>query len=116
MYAKSVHFKRHYETNHLSYDKYEGPMRVSKHKELKVNLAQQQTFNTKSQKGNVASVTAGYELSRMTATNGKSNTEGDFAKQCLVKTANIVCPDKAHMFKDLPGTMLLNGLMKCHVI
>ena len=81
----AYNLKRQYETNHLSYDKYEGPMRVSKLMELKVNLTQQQTFFTKSQKGDVASVTASYELSRLIATNWKSNTEGDCAKQCLVK-------------------------------
>ena len=74
---KAYNLKRHYEMNHLSCDKYEGPMRVSKLKELMVNLSQQQTFHAKSQKGNVATVTAGYELSRMIAKNRKSYTEGD---------------------------------------
>ena len=72
--------------------------------ELKVNLTQQQTLFTKSQKGNVASVTASYELSRMIAINGKSYTEGDFVKQCLIKAAEVVCPEKAHLFKDISLT------------
>ena len=79
-------------------------MRVSKLKELKVNLTQQQTLFTKSQKGNVASVTTSYELSRMIATNGKFYTEGEFVKQCLVKTIEIVCPEKAHLFKNISLT------------
>lgn len=58
----------------------------------------------KIQKENVASVTASYELSRMIVTNAKSYTEGDFVKQCLVKTAEIVCPEKAHLFKDISLT------------
>ena len=37
----------------------------------------------------------------MIAKNGKSYTEGDFVKQCLVKTAEIVCPEKAHLFNDI---------------
>ena len=61
-------------------------------KEMKANLTQQQTFLTISQKGNVASITTSYELNRMIATNGKSYTDGDFVKQCLVKTTKIVCP------------------------
>ena len=96
--------KRHYETNHRSYDKYEGPTRVSKLKELKGNLTQQQTCFTKIQKGNVASVTASYELSQMIAVSGKSYSKGDFIKQCLVKTAEIVCPEKTHLFKDISLT------------
>ena len=79
-------------------------MRVSKLKELKVNLTQQQTFPTKCLKGNVASVTARYKLSRMLATNWKSYTERDFVKECFVKTVKIVCPEKAHLFKDISLT------------
>ena len=101
---KAYNWKKHHETNHLSYDKYEGPMRVSKLKELKVNLTQQHTFSTKSQKETVTSVTASYELSRMIASNEKFYTEGDLVEQCLVKTAEIVCPEKAHLFNDMSLT------------
>ena len=79
-------------------------MRVLELKELKVSLSQQQTFFTKSQKGNVATVTASYELSRMIATNRKTYTEVDFVRQCLVKTAEIVRPEKVHLFKDISLT------------
>ncbi|XP_069178299.1 uncharacterized protein [Procambarus clarkii] len=37
----------------------------------------------------------------MIAISGNSYSEGDFVKQCFVKTAQIVCPEKAHLFKDL---------------
>jgi hypothetical protein len=57
-------------------------MRVSRLKELKANLRQQQTCFAKIEKGNVASVTASYELSRMIAMDGKSYSEGDFVKPC----------------------------------
>lgn len=77
--------KRHDEINHISHNKYEGSMYVLKLKELKANLTQQ-----KIQKGNVASVTASYELSQMIVINGKSYTEGDFIKQYFAKMAEIV--------------------------
>ena len=60
---KEYNLKRHYETNHRSNDKYEGPIRVSRLKELKATLTQQLNCFTKIQKGNVASVTASYEPS-----------------------------------------------------
>lgn len=101
---KEYNLKRHYTSNHESYDQYEGLMRVSKLKELKANLAKQQSWLTKIQKGNVASVIASYELSQMIAISGKSYTEGDFIKQCLIKTAEIVCPDKASLFKEISLT------------
>ena len=40
----------------------------------------------------------------MIATNGKSYNEGDFVKQCIAKTAEIVCPEKAHLFKNISLT------------
>ena len=101
---KEYNLKRHYETNHRSCDKYEGLMRVSRFKELKANLIQQQTCFTKIDQANVASVTASYELSRMVAMSGKSYSEGDFVKHCLVKAADIVCPQKAQLFKDISLT------------
>ena len=78
-------------------------MRVSRLKESKANLRQQQTCFTKIEKENVASVTASYELSRMIAMSGKSYSE-DFVKQCLVKTVQIVCPEKAHLFQGISLT------------
>lgn len=74
-------------------------MYVLKLKELKANLTQQ-----KIQKGNVASVTASYELSQMIVINGKSYTEGDFIKQYFAKMAEIVCPEKACLFKNISLT------------
>jgi len=40
----------------------------------------------------------------MIAVSGKSYSKGDFIKQCLVKTAEIVCPEKTHLFKDISLT------------
>ncbi|KFD54686.1 hypothetical protein M513_04386 [Trichuris suis] len=98
---KEYNLKRHYETNHRSYDKYDGPVRVSRLKQLKANLRLQQTCFTKIEKANVASVTASYELSRMIAMSAKSYSEGDFIKQCLLKTAQILCPEKTDLFRDI---------------
>ncbi|KFD60436.1 hypothetical protein M514_27393 [Trichuris suis] len=98
---KEYNLKRHYETNHRSYDRYDGPVRVSRLKQLKANLRLQQTCFTKVEKANVASVTASYELSRMIAMSGKSYSEGDFVKQCLLKTAQILCPEKTDLFRDI---------------
>ena len=40
----------------------------------------------------------------MIVTNWKSYTEGDFIIQCLVKTAEIECPEKAQLFNDISLT------------
>lgn len=76
---------------------------------LKANLKKQQTWLTKTEKGNVAVrklrkgmsllVTAIYKLSRMVVMSGKSYSERDFVKHWK-KNAPIVCSEKAHLFKD----------------
>ncbi|XP_029654859.1 general transcription factor II-I repeat domain-containing protein 2-like [Octopus sinensis] len=110
---KEYNLKRHYQSNHLSYNYFEGikllinqegPMRVSKLNELRKNLSALQTYFTKNHNRSTALVTGSYEISRMLAVNGKSYSDGDFIKQCLVKTANIICPDDAHLFKDISLT------------
>ncbi|KFD60685.1 hypothetical protein M514_10614 [Trichuris suis] len=98
---KEYNLKRHYERNRRSYDRYDGPVRVSRLKQLKANLRLQQTCFTKIEKANVASVTASYELSRMIAMSGKSYSEGDFVKQYLLKMAQILCPEKTDLFRDI---------------
>jgi hypothetical protein len=52
-HAKRVQLKKT-SWNEPSYDKCEGPMRVSRFKELKANLRQKQTCFTKIEIGNVA--------------------------------------------------------------
>ena len=94
--------KRHYEKIHGAlYDKYKGPLSASKLKELKANLNQQQMCFVRIQKGSVAIVTASYELNQMIAKSGKPCSDGDFIKNCILKTAETVCPDKAQIFNDI---------------
>ena len=79
-------------------------MRVARLKELKANLAQQQTLFTKIQKANVASVTASFDLNLMIAKSGKPCSKGHFIKSCLVKAAEHVCPEERSLFKDISLT------------
>jgi len=87
--------KRHCEKNHQSHDKYKGPICISKLEELKA------IFLTKIQTGNIPSLTANYELSKMITMRGQCYTEGAFTKQCPVITAQTVCPEKKHLRKDI---------------
>ena len=77
---KDYNLRRLYETNHTSYNQYEGQMRVARLKELKASLTQQESFVTKIQKANVASVTASFGLSQIIAESEKPYSEGDFIK------------------------------------
>ena len=71
---------------------------------MKAQLNQQLTCFTKFYKSNVATFTASYELSQITAASGKPYTDSAFIKNFLVKTAKTLCPDKVQLFKDVELT------------
>ncbi len=55
-----------------------------------------------SQKGCIdAAVEASYVVSEMIAKAGKPFTEGQFIKDCMLKVADILCPEKKNMFNNL---------------
>ena len=69
---------------------------------MKVKYVFQDLWNwrpTWLKKKSFASVNAIYELCWMIIMNGKSYNEIDFVKQYLIKTVEIVCPEKARLFK-----------------
>ena len=102
---KEYNISRHYQNKHSSqYDKFKDQFQTMKLKELKAQLNQQQTCFKKICKSNVATVTASYELSQMITVSGKPYIDGAFIKNCLIKTVETLCPDKAHLFKDLSLT------------
>lgn len=101
---KEYNIKRHYETHRETYDKYIGKMREEKVREIKSNLIKQQTLFVKVHKESVASVRASYVLAELIANNAKPYCEGDFIKECLVKAAEIVCPEKTKTFKEISLT------------
>uniref|UniRef100_A0A8C4SXG7 SPIN-DOC-like zinc-finger domain-containing protein n=1 Tax=Erpetoichthys calabaricus TaxID=27687 RepID=A0A8C4SXG7_ERPCA len=101
---KEYNIKRHYETHCETHDKYTGTLREDKLREMKSNLLNQQTLFFKVHKEGVACVKASYALAELIASNAKPYTEGDFIKQCIVRAAEIVCPEKAKAFKDISLT------------
>ncbi|PNF14661.1 hypothetical protein B7P43_G11733 [Cryptotermes secundus] len=50
---------------------------------------------------NEADVKASYVIAELIAKNSKCFSESEFLKECLVKTADIVCPDKVQIFKNI---------------
>jgi hypothetical protein len=52
-------------------------------------------------KVNMTEVKANYALSHLIASNSKLFTEGQFIKECLVKTAKIMHPDKIKDFQNI---------------
>ena len=101
---KLYNVKRHYEKHQSNYDKYEGLMRQEKLNELKLGMKKQQSIFSKVSKENEKAVHASYVLSELIAKHSKPFTEGDFIKNCLIKAAEIVCPENSKAFQTISLT------------
>ncbi len=99
---KEYNLKCHYSTNHGDqYDKYEEDER----KKMSHAVAERANIPAKpfhkAKKDADAAVEASYVVSEMIAKAGEPFTEGQFIKNCMLKVADILCPEKKNMFNNL---------------
>ncbi len=99
---KEYNLKRHYSTKHGDqYDKYEEDER----KKTSHAVAERANVPAKpfpqAKKDADAAVEVSYVVSEMIAKAGKPFTEGQFIKDCMLKVADILCPEKKNMFNNL---------------
>ncbi len=99
---KGYNIKRHYETKHQSFKAYTGAERDQKVKQLSAALlAQQQQHICLANKAQDNSTLASYEVAHLMARHGTPFTEGELIKECLVKVATVICPEKMQDFKNI---------------
>jgi len=100
--AKEFNLKRHYNTtHHQKFKNYEGKMREEKVNQLKASVTAQSVFFTSTSKVSEGSVRASYVISEMIAKSSKPFTEGAFVKECMLKTTEIICPEKKKLFEGI---------------
>ncbi|KAI7790569.1 general transcription factor II-I repeat domain-containing protein 2 [Triplophysa rosa] len=98
---KEYNVKRHYETKHQSFKSYTGVERKQKVKPLEATLSAQQQQFFRANKAQENSTLASYEVAHLIAQHGKPFTDGEFVKECLMKVATIICPEKMQDFKNI---------------
>jgi hypothetical protein len=101
---KEYNIKRHYETTHKDYEVYTGKLREDKLSQLDRSLCKQKSLFTNKIKESEDAVFASYVLSGMIAKSSRPFTEGSFIKDCLLRTADILCPDKKKLFEGISLT------------
>jgi hypothetical protein len=109
---KEYNLRRHYETLHK--DKFgvlAGKLREDKLKNLKSDLQRQQNIFTVSTKSNDAAVHASFAISQIIAKKSKPFTDGEYVKECIMKAAEILCPEKQQLFKTI--SLSLNTVADC---
>ena len=98
---KDYNLKRHFEKNHTTYQQLVGEKRAQKIENLQKEFVAQQSMFKKSNQESQASTHASYVVAYEIAKRGKPFSEGEFVKDCMLKVAEIVCPDKQRAFQNV---------------
>lgn len=98
---KEYNIKRHYETHAEKYDKYTGRLRTEKLNKLALSLRKQQSVFSKSRETHDAAVKASYIIASEIAAASKTFSEGEFVKTCMLKAAELVCPEKRQALANI---------------
>ena len=102
---KEYNIRRHYETHHADrYNNLQGQMRREKVNELLAGLKKHQSALIQSRDTCQAAVKASYLVAREIALASKPYSEGEFVKTCILKAAEIVCPEKRQTFANISLT------------
>ncbi|XP_055011762.1 general transcription factor II-I repeat domain-containing protein 2B-like [Boleophthalmus pectinirostris] len=99
--AKEYNIKRHYETHAEKYSEYTGQLRTKKLNELASSLQKQQAVFSKCRDTHEGAVKASYIIAWEIAKASKPFSEGAFVKTCMLKAAELVCPDKRQALANI---------------
>uniref|UniRef100_UPI0037E99D8B general transcription factor II-I repeat domain-containing protein 2-like n=1 Tax=Semicossyphus pulcher TaxID=241346 RepID=UPI0037E99D8B len=98
---KDFNIKRHYNTNHKTYDKLTGEERTSKLEQLKRGYTAQQSVFTNLAKSGEAVTQASYVVAQEIARRSKPFSDREFVRDCILKVADIVCPEQKTKVRDI---------------
>jgi len=104
---KRFNLKRHYQ-RHGDLQNLEGESRKEKILHFKSVFMTEKNSKASSSADNKAIVKASYKISQLIAKNMKPYNEGEFIKECLEQTADVLCPEKKSLFGKIslsPQTM-----------
>uniref|UniRef100_A0A8D0G0A3 SPIN-DOC-like zinc-finger domain-containing protein n=1 Tax=Sphenodon punctatus TaxID=8508 RepID=A0A8D0G0A3_SPHPU len=100
---KEYNIRRHYNANHgAKYDEYTGKLREDICAELAESLRQHQSLFAYAPPVNLGALKASYVIAHQIAVSSKSFSEGEFLNSCMLKAAEIMCPDVCQAFASIP--------------
>ncbi|XP_075067564.1 general transcription factor II-I repeat domain-containing protein 2A-like [Mixophyes fleayi] len=100
---KDYNLNRHYVTKHE--DKYRNLSDQERAKESEILLSKlqtQRTLFTKLSTSRDTATKASYLISHKIAKRSKPFSDGEFIKECLVDSAELICPEKKDAFENIP--------------
>uniref|UniRef100_A0A4X2KNG3 SPIN-DOC-like zinc-finger domain-containing protein n=1 Tax=Vombatus ursinus TaxID=29139 RepID=A0A4X2KNG3_VOMUR len=97
---KEYNLRRHFESKHPDLSKLDINEKQIKASKLLKNLSGEQFFKNVNSE-NEAATKVSFQISKEIAAAGKSFTEGDFIKKCLLIAVSGLCPDKKSVFENI---------------
>lgn len=96
---KEYNLRRHHQSKHQEkYAQLEGKVRAENFSILQNQLTSQRTLFSKSSNENESLTKASYKVAYVLAKSGKPFTDGEVVKECLLKVAEELCPEKSKQF------------------
>ncbi|KAF9746890.1 General transcription factor II-I repeat domain-containing protein 2, partial [Nosema granulosis] len=101
--AKEYNINRHYNTKHYEeYNVFEGIIREEKFEKLLSSFNSQHTFFSKLSIRNKSLTRVSYEISYILGCRGKPFSDGELIKDCMIRAAELICPEVRQKFADIP--------------
>ena len=111
--CKKYNIKRHYVSKHSSdFDKYQSECNREKVKELAKVLRRQQSVFSKLSLQQKSVVKASFLVAETIAKISKPFSDGEFVKECIVRVADILCPEKKETFAKISLSRQVEVVLK----
>ena len=99
---KEYNIRRHYETHHKDkFHNLKGQLRKEKLNKLFAGLKKQQSAFTHSRDVSDGAVKASYLNENELVQASKPFSDGELVKKCMLKAAEVVCPEKQSAFANI---------------
>lgn len=98
---KDYNLNRHFTTKHSEWSKFSEEVRKQKLLNLKKCLENERMVFKRPQQDASAIVRASFQVSQLIGQEMRSFSDGEFIKNCMIRVAQEICPEKVKLFKQV---------------
>lgn len=98
---KKYNLKRHFSRKHSEYECISAEELKSISEILLGKWIDEQSMITQQRNSEIATTKASYLIAHKIAKKCKTSVDSEFLKECMVEVAELLCPDKKHLFENI---------------
>jgi hypothetical protein len=98
---KEYNLRRHYESKHINFEKFQGELRKQQIASLIRSLSAQQRVFTKGMEQVQIATEVSFDIASLIAKSARPFTDGDFVKECMIIASQKLCPEAVKKFEAL---------------